>query len=394
MIKKRIAYVTGSRAEYGIVKRLLKRLQEDQELDFSLIVTAMHLEPRYGNTVEIIEKDGFRISEKIAIKLDSQNNQTILTSMSDTLDLFGQHFQTHYYDAVIVLGDRYEMLSVATAAAMHNIPLIHLHGGEQTLGNYDEFIRHCITKMAKLHLTATEVYRKRVIQLGEAPKTVHNIGSLGAENGLSLTLPTKERLFSELNLQNKPYFMVVFHPETITGQSVEEQVKQLLLALDRFKQDYQFVFIGSNSDTHSDVIFVKIKSYTEENRFAFFTSVKPEEYLALIKYSKGLIGNSSSGLLEAPSLGVGTVNIGKRQEGRVRGDSVIDVESNQTAIEQGIQKLLSDDFQACLPMMINPYYQGNSAEKAYYLIKNFLQNNKNDEPKRFYDLWGITNEPC
>ncbi|AOF53831.1 UDP-N-acetyl-D-glucosamine 2-epimerase, UDP-hydrolysing [Rodentibacter caecimuris] len=394
MIKKRIAYVTGSRAEYGIVKRLLKRLQEDQELDFSLIVTAMHLEPQYGNTVEIIEKDGFRISEKIAVKLDSQNNQTILTSMADTLDLFGHHFQTHYYDAVMVLGDRYEMLSVATAAATHNIPLIHLHGGEQTLGNYDEFIRHCITKMAKLHLTATEVYRKRVIQLGEAPETVHNIGSLGAENGLSLTLPTKERLFSELNLQNKPYFMVAFHPETITGQSVEEQVEQLLLALDRFKQDYQFVFIGSNSDTHSDVIFAKIKSYTEENQFAFFTSVKPEEYLALIKYSKGLIGNSSSGLLEAPSLGVGTVNIGKRQEGRVRGDSVVDVESNQTAIEQGIQKLLSDDFQACLPLMVNPYYQENSAEKAYYLIKNFLQNNKNNEPKRFYDLWGITNEPC
>ncbi|OOF64406.1 UDP-N-acetylglucosamine 2-epimerase [Rodentibacter sp. Ppn85] len=394
MIKKRIVYVTGSRAEYGIVKRLLKRLQEDQELDFSLIVTAMHLDPQYGNTVDIIEKDGFRISEKIAVKLDSQNNQTILTSMADTLDLFGQHFQTHYYDAVMVLGDRYEMLSVATAAAMHNIPLIHLHGGEQTLGNYDEFIRHCITKMAKLHLTATEVYRKRVIQLGEAPETVHNIGSLGAENGLSLTLPTKERLFSELNLQNKPYFMVAFHPETITGQSVEEQVEQLLLALDRFKQDYQFVFIGSNSDTHSDVIFTKIKSYTEENRFAFFTSVKPEEYLALIKYSKGLIGNSSSGLLETPSLKIGTVNIGKRQEGRVRGDSIIDVESNQTAIEQGIQKLLSDDFQACLPMMVNPYYQENSAEKAYYLIKNFLQNNENNKPKKFYDLWGIKSESC
>ncbi|OOF80787.1 UDP-N-acetyl-D-glucosamine 2-epimerase, UDP-hydrolysing [Rodentibacter ratti] len=386
MNKKRIAYVTGSRAEYGIVKRLLKRLQEDQELDFSLIVTAMHLDPQYGNTIDIIEQDGFTISAKIAVKLDSRNNQTILTSMAETLDLFGKHFQNYHYDAVMVLGDRYEMLSVATAAAMHNIPLIHLHGGEQTLGNYDEFIRHCITKMAKLHLTATEVYRKRVIQLGELPETVHNIGSLGAENGLSLVLPIKERLFSDLNLQNKPYFMVAFHPETITGQSVMEQVDQLLLALDNFKQDYQLVFIGSNSDTHSDVIFEKVKHYSQENNFTFFTSVKPEEYLALIKYSKGLIGNSSSGLLEAPSLKVGTINIGKRQEGRVRGESVIDVDSNQTAIERGIQKLLSDNFQARLPMMVNPYYQENSAEKAYYLIKNFLQNNKNNDPKRFYDL--------
>ena len=206
MTKKRIAYVTGSRAEYGIVKHLLRRLQEDNELDFSLIVTAMHLASQYGNTVDVIEQDGFNIAERIAVKLDSQNNQTILTSMAETLDLFGKHFQKNHYDAVMVLGDRYEILSVATAAAMHNIPLIHLHGGEQTLGNYDEFIRHCITKMAKLHLTATEVYRKRVIQLGELPESVHNIGSLGAENGLSLELPSKERLFSKLNLQNKPYF--------------------------------------------------------------------------------------------------------------------------------------------------------------------------------------------
>ena len=340
----------------------------------------MHLAPQYGNTVDVIEQDGFNIAERIAVKLDSQNNQTILTSMAETLDLFGKHFQKNHYDAVMVLGDRYEILSVATAAAMHNIPLIHLHGGEQTLGNYDEFIRHCITKMAKLHLTATEVYRKRVIQLGELPKSVHNIGSLGAENGLSLELPSKEQLFSKLNLQNKPYFMVAFHPETITEQSVEEQVDQLLLALDSFKSDYQFVFIGSNSDTHSDVIFTKVKSYTDENRFAFFTSVKPEEY------SKGLIGNSSSGLLEAPSLQVGTVNIGKRQEGRVRGESVIDVESNRQSIEQGIQYLLSDDFQKRLPTMVNPYYQGNSAEKAYEIIKQFLANENKYKPKRFYDL--------
>lgn len=386
MMKKQIAYVTGSRAEYGIVKRLLKCLQEDRELDFSLIVTAMHLDSQYGNTVEVIEQDGFEISEKIAVKLNSQNNETILTSMAETLDLFGKHFQAHHYDAVMVLGDRYEMLSVATAAAMHNIPLIHLHGGEQTLGNYDEFIRHCITKMAKLHLTATEVYRKRVIQLGESPETVHNIGSLGAENGLSLALPTKERLFSDLNLQNKPYFVVAFHPETITGQSVVEQVEQLLLALDAFKQAYQFIFIGSNADTHSDVIFEKVKNYTKSNGFAFFTSVKPEEYLALIKYSKGLIGNSSSGLLEAPSFKVGTINIGKRQEGRVRGESVIDVESNKESIQQGIQKLLSSEFQQRLLTMVNPYYQENSAEKAYFIIKDFLQDSTINMLKRFYDL--------
>lgn len=386
MMKKRIAYVTGSRAEYGIVKRLLKRLQEDQELDFSLIVTAMHLDPQYGNTVEIIEQDGFTISEKIAVKLDSQNNQTILTSMAETLDLFGKHFQTHHYDAVMVLGDRYEMLSVATAATMHNIPLIHLHGGEQTLGNYDEFIRHCITKMAKLHLTATEIYRKRVIQLGEPPETVHNIGSLGAENSLLLDLPSKEELVSKLSIPTQPYFMVVFHPETLNDYPVLSQVNELLTALDQFKADYQFVFIGSNSDTSADQIFKRFKDYTDKNGYKFFTSVKPEEYLALIKYSQGLIGNSSSGLLEAPSCGVGTVNIGHRQEGRVRGESVIDVVTENTSIIQGINKLISSDFQARLPSMMNPYYQYNAMEKAYQAVLDFLISENKEKPKVFYDL--------
>ncbi|WP_373819034.1 UDP-N-acetylglucosamine 2-epimerase [Glaesserella sp.] len=383
---KRIAYVTGSRAEYGIVKRLLQRLQDDSEIEFSLIVTAMHLDPQYGNTVNIIENDGFIVAEKIPLTLDSQNNQTILHSMAECLDQFGAHFQQHHYDAVIVLGDRYEMMAVATAAAMHNIPLVHLHGGEQTLGNYDEFIRHCITKMAKLHLTATEVYRQRVIQLGEFPDYVHNVGSLGAENSLGLALPSKAELIERRGIPATPYFMVVFHPETLNDQPVLQQLDELLAALDCFKDRYQFVFIGSNSDTHSDLIFARLKAYTEQHHFCFFPSVKPEEYLALIKYSQGLIGNSSSGLIEAPSCGVGTINIGNRQQGRVRGESVVDVEINREAIRRGIETLLSNDFQQRLPTMINPYYQANAMENAYHAIKRFLADPNKDKPKGFYDL--------
>ncbi|TGZ99752.1 UDP-N-acetylglucosamine 2-epimerase [Rodentibacter pneumotropicus] len=385
-MKKRIAYVTGSRAEYGIVKRLLKSLQNDPELDFSLIVTAMHLDPQYGNTVKIIEEDGFFVREKIAVKLNSQNNQTILTSIAETLDLFGKHFQMHSYDAVMVLGDRYEMLAVATAAAMHNIPLIHLHGGEQTLGNYDEFIRHCITKMSKLHLTATEEYRKRVIQLGEVPESVINVGSLGAENSLLLDLPSKEELVVTLGIPTQPYFMVVFHPETLNDYPVISQVNELLTALEQFKADYQFVFIGSNSDTSADQIFKRFKDYTDENGYKFFTSVKPEEYLALIKHSQGLIGNSSSGLLEAPSCGVGTVNIGNRQQGRVRGESVIDVATDSVSIIQGINQLISSDFNARVPYMTNPYYQHNAMEKAHRAILDFLISKNKEKPKAFYDL--------
>lgn len=383
---KRIAYITGSRAEYGIVKRLLKKLNEDPELAFSLIVTAMHLDAKYGNTVTVIEQDGFEVTACIPLTLNAENNQTIIHSMAECLDHFGVHFQQHKYDAVMVLGDRYEMLAVATAAAMHNLPIIHLHGGEQTLGNYDEFIRHCITKMSKLHLTATEEYRKRVIQLGEDPKYVHNVGSLGAENSVLLILPSRARLVETRQIPTRDYFMVVFHPETLTDQPVLEQVDQLLAALEQFKDRYQFVFIGSNSDTNADQIFERFQAYTEKNGYCFFTSVKPEEYLALIKYSKGLIGNSSSGLLEAPSCGVGTVNIGNRQQGRVRGETVIDVETKTEAIKAGIERLISVDFQQRLPQMTNPYYQDNAMEKAYKVIKHFLNDAEKDQPKAFYDL--------
>ncbi|WGE87825.1 UDP-N-acetylglucosamine 2-epimerase [Actinobacillus equuli subsp. haemolyticus] len=383
---KRIAYITGSRAEYGIVKRLLKKLNEDPALNFSLVVTAMHLDTQYGNTVTVIEQDGFEIAARIPLTLNAENNQTIIHSMAECLDHFGAHFQQHKYDAVMVLGDRYEMLAVATAAAMHNIPLIHLHGGEQTLGNYDEFIRHCITKMSKLHLTATEEYKKRVIQSGEDPKYVHNVGSLGAENSLLLSLPSRAQLIETRQIPDSDYFMVVFHPETLTEQPVLEQVDQLLAALDQFKDRYQFVFIGSNSDTSADQIFNRFQAYTAQNGYCFFTSVKPEEYLALIKYSKGLIGNSSSGLLEAPSCGVGTVNIGNRQQGRVRGETVIDVETTTEAIKAGIEQLISADFQQRLPQMTNPYYQANAMEKAYKVIKHFLNDVEKDQPKAFYDL--------
>ncbi|WP_439238474.1 UDP-N-acetylglucosamine 2-epimerase [Lonepinella sp. BR2919] len=381
----RIAYVTGSRAEYGIVKRLLLKLQNDPTIDFSLIVTAMHLDPKYGSTVDIIEQDGLHISAKIDIELDSKNNQTIIHSMAECLAKFGDYFQQHKFNAVIVLGDRYEMLSIAIAAAMHNIPIIHLHGGEQTLGNYDEFIRHCITKMAKLHLTSTEEYRNRVIQLGEVPESVFNVGSLGAENSLLLDFPNKEMLFSKKKIIDKPYFLVVFHPETLSNYDVLEQLETLFSALDKFKDKYQFVFIGSNADTHSDKIFTLMKEYCELNNFSFFTSVKPEEYLALVKYSKGLIGNSSSGLLEAPSCGVGTLNIGHRQRGRVRGRSVIDVQVDENEIIWGITKLVSSEFQRTLSEIQNPYYQENAMEKAYQCIVHFVKN-ETGQPKSFYDL--------
>lgn len=383
---KKLAYITGSRAEYGIVKRLLKKIYNSNEIELTIVATGMQVDEKYGNTYKVIEEDGFKIDKLIDIKIDNSDNSKVLNSMSICQSEFGKYFQEKKFDAVMILGDRYEIFSVAIAAAIHNIPLIHLHGGEKTLGNYDEFIRHAITKMSKLHLVSTEEYRKRVIQMGENPNYVFNIGALGAENSFEMILPERSDLQNRFGEIKKEYFMVVFHPETVTEISVENQIKELLNAIDNFKNDYDFIFIGSNSDTGSGIIFKMIDYYTKKNNFKFLTSVKPEEYLALVKHSKGLIGNSSSGLIEVPSLKVATINIGDRQKGRVRGDSVIDVEAKKDQIILAIEKSQSISFQNMLKNTINPYYQKKIMEEAYRIIKEFLNSNKLKEIKDFYDF--------
>lgn len=389
---KKLAYITGSRAEYGIVKRLLLKLQEDNNIDFSVIVTGMHLDQKYGSTINNLVDDGINISEVIPIHLDSINNQMIIESMSECLDKFGKFFQHNRYDAIIVLGDRYEIFAVAIAAAIHNIPIIHLHGGEQTLGNYDEFIRHSITKMSKLHLVSTEEYRTRVIQLGESPNSVINIGSLGAENSLLLSLPSIRELNDKYNiLISKNYFVIVFHPETLTNLSIEDQIDELLLALDFFKDMYSFIFIGANADTGSNIIYNKVKRYVKSNNFLYFTSLKTEEYLSLVKNSLGLIGNSSSGLIEVPSLKVPTINLGDRQLGRVKGKSVIDSDVKKENIISAIKYSQSNEFQAILKNSINPYRKENSLEIAYTAIVDFLNSTRILELKSFWDIdYGIT----
>lgn len=386
---KKVLYVTGSRAEYGIMKRLLLKLNEDKDIELTIVATAMHTDKKYGETYKVIEEDGLKVNKLIDIELDNSNNKKVIDSMAICLQKFGQYLFEKSFDAVMLLGDRYEILSVAIAAAMHNIPIIHLHGGEITLGNYDEFIRHSITKMSKLHLVSTEEYKRRVIQLGENPKFVHNIGSLGAENSFKLKLLDKKELIKRLNITDiteKEYFLIVFHPETVTGNDIEKQTRNLLEALDLFKKEYNFIFIGSNSDTGSDVIYRLFYDYTLENNYKFLTSVKPEEYLSLIKYSKGLIGNSSSGLIEVPSFGIPTLNIGDRQKGRVRGKSVIDVSIDKEEIKNGIVKMLDEKFRNIVKSEKNPYIQENSLEKAYQIIKNFLFSDEIKEIKEFFDI--------
>ncbi|MGL6167084.1 MAG: UDP-N-acetylglucosamine 2-epimerase [Fusobacteriaceae bacterium] len=383
---KKLAYVTGSRAEYGIMKRLLKKIDDSDEIELTLIATGMQVDEKYGNTYKVIEEDGFKIDKLIDIKIDNSNNSKILDSMSNCQSEFGKYFEYNKFDAVMILGDRYEILSVAIAAAMHNIPIIHLHGGEKTLGNYDEFIRHAITKMSKLHLVSTDEYKKRVIQMGENPNSVFNIGALGAENSLKIKLLSREELENIFGKIEKKYYVVLFHPETVTGASVENQIEALIGAIDTFKNEYEFIFIGSNSDTSSDIIFKMFKEYTIKNNFKFLTSARSEEYLSLIKYSSGLIGNSSSGLIEVPSLKIPTVNIGDRQKGRVRAQNVIDVIANKELIIEAIKKSNSFDFLEKLKVCINPYYQKDVMEEGYKIIVEFLNSTSINEIKDFYDF--------
>ena len=382
---KKIVYVTGSRAEYGIMKRLLLALDQDPEIELTIVATGMHCDEKYGLTYKVIENDGLKIDRLININIDTSNNAKILDSMSICQSEFGQYFQSNKFDAVMLLGDRYEIFSVAIAAAIHNLPIIHLHGGEKTLGNYDEFIRHAITKMSKLHLASTEEYRQRIIQMGEQPNTVFNVGALGAENSLLMDLPSKKQLETKFGSLEKPYFMVVFHPETLTSVSPSAQITELLNALTEFTDQYHFIFIGSNSDTGSDEITEKVKIFCAETGSRFMTSVKPEEYLALNKYSNGLIGNSSSGLIEAPSLTIATINIGDRQKGRVRGETVIDCICKEKEIIDSITNSQTEDMRKKVMNSVNPYYQKAVLDNIVLDIKYFF-NHPIELCKDFYDI--------
>lgn len=383
-MKSKIAFVTGSRADYGIMRRFLSLMNQDSEIELDILVTGALLSDTYGHQVDLIYKDGFNVKAEIEVPLDSTSNAKILHTMAVTLDKFAVFFDENKYDLLIILGDRYEMLSVAEAAAMQRIPILHIHGGEATFGNYDEFIRHAITKMSVYHFTATEEYRKRVIQLGENPNCVFNLGALGAEN--CLFIDEKNIPEDVKNLPEKQYFVILFHPETLTNIDVGEQMQNLLDSVKNYIDQYKFVFLGTNADTNSDIIRKMVKDFVQDNEKAiYYENLHTDAYHYLVKKSICLIGNSSSGIIEAPSLGVYTINIGDRQKGRVRGNSVIDVECRTNEINRAIDKVISV-YEKISPE--NPYYKENSSESYYSRVKLIIHElkKKGTTIKIFYDL--------
>lgn len=383
---KTVLFATGSRADYGIVRNYLRLLEEDKNTDLNILVTGALLSKEYGQQVDLIYKDGFQVGAEIDIPIDPSSNKSVVHAMAVALDKFGIYFAENTPDLLIILGDRYEILSVATAAAMNRIPILHLHGGETTFGNYDEFIRHAITKMSLFHITATEEFKNRVIQLGEEPDRVYNLGALGAENCLNIEdsmVPLKVR-----SMDDKGYFVVLFHPETLTNNSALEQVMELLRAIDDY-DSYKYVFLGSNSDTNSNIIREKVKDYVgSHDNCLYFENLPTAGYHYLLKHSLGLIGNSSSGLIEAPSLKVYTINIGDRQKGRVRGNSVLDVRCNSCEIGIAIDEIVNVNGERN-SNIINPYYKANAAKNYYETTKKILSDIGDgiyDEPKEFYDI--------
>lgn len=379
-MKYRVAYATGSRADYGIVRNYLKLLNDDNEILLDILVTGSLIEEKFGNSYKLIENDRFNIPYKVPMYLDSSSNSKIIHSMSIALDEFGSYFEDNKYDLLIILGDRYEILSVSLAAAMNRIPILHIHGGEITLGNYDEFIRHSITKMAHYHFTSTEEYRRRVIQLGENPQNVFNIGAMGSEN--CKFIDETNVPLSIKKLEKKEYFVVLFHPETLTGKDPQQQMQILNEAISLYIDKYKFVFIGSNADTGSQGIREEVKEYVEDHENAiYYENLHPDAYHYLIKNSIALIGNSSSGIIEVPTLGAYTINIGDRQKGRARGNSILDIKCEKMEIVSTINKVLnSKQYEE----MDNPYYKDDSSKNAYSLTKRLLKNKK--LIKEFYDI--------
>ena len=387
-MKKNICIITGTRAEYGLLCPLIKKINEDDKLNLQLVVTGMHLSPEFGFTYKQIEEDGYKIDEKVEILLSSDTSIGISKSMGLAMISFSEVFDRLKPDMIVVLGDRYEIFSAVSVASISRIPVCHLCGGEVTEGVIDEFIRHSITKMSYLHFTSVEEYRKRVIQLGESPDRVFNFGDIGIENIKKMNLLSKEELERSINFKlDKKYAIVTFHPVTLEQNTAKNQFKELLLALDKIK-DLKVIFTKANSDTDGRIINNMIDEFvlTDKERFISFTSMGSLRYLSAIKYSDVVIGNSSSGIVEVPSFNKPTVNIGDRQKGRIQAKSIINCEPIKQEIEKAIEKALSKEFLANIKDVKNPYGDGNVSDKVIEKIKYFLENDNINLKKKFYDL--------
>ena len=384
---KKLAIITTTRAEYGLLYPVIKKFREKEDGNFELelIVTGTHLSKDYGMTISEIEQNQIRIDEKIKVSVNSENPISISTNMAEVLVKFTNLFQEKKYDAIMILGDRYEMLSIAIAAMNTMTPIFHLCGGDTTEGAIDECIRHSITKMSYLHFVTNETSRKRVIQLGEDPSRVFNVGSTSVDNILGLELYSKEDALKSIGLNSCNYALCTYHPVTLDNMSIENQMIDFIEVIKKFPE-IEFIVTKSNSDLGGS----RINAILDENEgkienLHVYTSLGIKRYLSLMKSCEFVLGNSSSGIIEAPILKVPTVNIGDRQKGRLQCDSIINCSAERNSISLAIRKALTDKMKKICKTMINPYGYGNTSEQIMMTTLNLLNSDINLK-KRFYDI--------
>lgn len=383
---KKIAVLTGTRAEYGLLKPLLGKIEQDIDLELCLIVTGTHLEKQYGETCREIEQDGFHINYKVKMNLKSDKPDGIVKSMALELEGLAEVFHKEQLDLLVLLGDRYEILMAATCAVVHCVPIAHIHGGELTQGLIDEKIRHAVTKMSAIHFTSTDTYRNRVIQMGELPQRVFYVGALGVENIKKIQYFSQEELTKQFDIPwGKPIIMVTYHPVVLESDTVENQFRSLLTVLERH-EEYTYVFTYANADVGGQMINQMLEEFVgrHENCKAF-ASMGQRGYLSMLNYASAVVGNSSSGIIEAPSFHIPTVNIGNRQQGRVRAETVIDCGIMEDEIADAFERAISEEFRNACKKFSNPYEKNGTAENILQKIKEYLKDFKNTT-KEFYDI--------
>lgn len=382
----KICVVTATRAEYGVLKHTIRRIMEDEELNLYLVATGMHLSRQYGYTIQEIIDDGIPVSDAIEILSEENDERAITNAMGKETIAFGEIFQRERPDMLLVVGDRYEILPACQCAVIFGIPIAHISGGEITEGAIDDSIRHAVTKLSHLHFPGCEVYRQRIIQMGEEPERVFNYGDIGVENIKKTEFMPKGELEESLNISlDKPYACVTFHPVTLEKNSAEYQIKELLRALQEIKDMY-FIFTKANADMEGQIINDCIDNFVKENEnSAAFYSVGIKRYLSLLKEAEFVIGNSSSGIIEAPSLNIPTVNIGDRQKGRLQAESVLNCRPIKEEIVKTILKARSREFKEIVKNIKNPYGMGETSTLIVKEIKRFL-NSENNKIKHFYDM--------
>ncbi len=382
---KKICVITGTRAEYGLLRWLMDGIERSAKLQLQIVATGAHLSPEFGLTFREIEADGFRIDRKVEMLLSSDTSLGITKSMGVAMIGFADALAELAPDMVLLLGDRYEIFSAAAAATIARIPVAHLHGGETTEGAFDEAMRHSITKMAQLHFVAANEYRRRVVQLGEDPTRVFQVGGLGIDNMLKLDLLDRPALEAALDFRlAERNLLVTFHPATLDQGSATAQMEELLAALDTL-EDTHLIFTLPNADTQGRILGQMVEAYVAQRPNArAYASLGQLRYLSAVAQVDAVVGNSSSGVAEVPSFHKATINIGDRQKGRLKAASVIDCEPQRESIKAALAMAYSTEFQAILRETCNPYGEGGASEKVLRILENY--DFSSSLKKMFHDL--------